>query len=99
MNEHGSDGVVLSRTDSTIPGTKEGRKNSRRLQNIATPTTAPIITPNHPAFTLRAPLLFVGVAALFVDVELDVALLLVVVAAAELVWAGAEVAPARGAVD
>ena len=75
------------------------RKAKPRLDhNMATPTTAPIITPYHPALMFRAPLLLVALAVLFVEVELEEDLV-VIVAVAGLDWAGAEVAPARGAVD
>ena len=65
---------------------------------MAQPTTAPASTPNHPALTLRAPLVAVDLAVL-VDLVLDVAEVPVVVAAVGLPGAGVDVAAARGAVD
>lgn len=64
---------------------------------MAEPTAAPTRTPSHPALMLTAPLLE-ELAVLLADVVLEEDLL-VVVEVAEPDWEGADVAPARGAVD
>jgi len=69
---------------------------------MAQPTSAPTSRPDHPACTM-APLLLVlvlvALAVLVEDLEDEEALLVVVAAAVEPPEEGAEVAPARGAVD